>query len=324
MHHVDSNRSEQHTSRPQWKAPVSAKIHNDTAYSAALPGGGTILIHMLNILEGYPDLHRDDPITWHRIVETFKHAYGIRTRLGDPAFVPGIEELVRNLTSKNYARYIRSKINDSHTSEDYKFYGADFSQPEDHGTAHISVLEPNGDAIAVTSTVNDYFGAHIISAQTGIIPNGEMDDFSTPGVINIFGVPASPANYIAAGKRPLSSMSPTIVVDEQGDVRLIVGGAGGTKITTSTLLIILRSRFFGQDLQSSMADPRIHHQLAPMELQYENTLGKDIVEGLTARGHKLKIPDYVATMTAVARERDGRVTAAFDPRRPGGAVVVQL
>lgn len=151
-----------------------------------------------------------------------------------------------------------------------------------------------------------------------------MDDFSTPGVVNIFGVPASPANYIAPGKRPLSSMSPTIVVDQNGDVRLIAGGAGGTRITTATLQVVLRKIIFGQSLAEAMDGPRVHHQLAPMEVEYEGSVDARIIDGLIARGHKLRKVKRVATMTAVAREDDGRVTAAFDPRRPGSVEIVEF
>ncbi|XP_058828929.1 scoloptoxin SSD14-like [Topomyia yanbarensis] len=309
---------------PRWLAPVSTELRGNTVYSAALPGGGTILVHMLNVLSGYDHLDLDDPKTWHRLVESFKHAYGIRTRLGDPSFVAGIEELIRNLTSKDYADYIRSKIDDDCTFTDYEFYGADFTTPEDHGTAHVSVLAPNGDAVSVTSTINDYFGAHLMSSQTGIILNGEMDDFSTPGVINIFGVPASPANYIAPGKRPLSSMSPTIVVDRNGDVRLIAGGAGGTRITTATLQLVLRQVVFGQDLNTMMEGPRVHHQLAPMEVEFEGTVPGSVVAGLVSRGHSMKEVRRVATTTAVARNSDGHVAASFDPRRPGSVEIVEV
>lgn len=142
--------------RPRWFSPVSTKVRGgNTVHSAALPGGGTILVHMLNVLDGFHDLEPSDPVTWQRVVETFKHAYGIRTRLGDPSFVPGIEALIRNLTDKGYADYIREKIKDDRTYTSYDYYGADFSPSEDHGTAHVSVLAPNGDAIAVTSTIND-------------------------------------------------------------------------------------------------------------------------------------------------------------------------
>ncbi|XP_062542102.1 scoloptoxin SSD14-like [Armigeres subalbatus] len=310
---------------PRWLSPVSTKLNDETTvYSAALPGGGTILVHMLNVLNGFEDLHPNDPITWQRVVETFKHAYGVRTRLGDPPFVAGIDKIIQNLTSKHYADYIRDKIKDDQTYTSYDFYGADFTTPEDRGTAHVSILGPNGDAIGVTSTINDFFGAHLRSPQTGIIFNGEMDDFSTPGVINIFGVPASPANYIAPGKRPLSSMSPTIVIDRKGDVRLIAGGAGGTRITTATLQVVLRKIIFGQSLEEAMGGFRVHHQLAPMLVEYEGSVDPRVIDGLIARGHKMKKVKRVGTMTAIAKEDDDRVTAAFDPRRPGSAEVVEF
>lgn len=151
-----------------------------------------------------------------------------------------------------------------------------------------------------------------------------MDDFSVPGVINIFGVPASPANFIAPGKRPLSSMAPSIVVDGRGNVRLIAGGAGGTRITTATLQVILRKVFFGQNLRTAMDGFRVHHQLAPMEVEYEHDVDPAVLEQLEARGHSLRRVKRVATMTAVAREDDGTVTAAFDPRRPGSVAIVEL
>lgn len=119
-----------------------------------LPGSGTIAIYILNLLDGYDDLQPEDPLTWHRVVESFKHAYGLRTRVGDPDYVPGIEELVQNLTSKDYAAMIREKIDSDRTFVDYQHYGAEFSEEEDHGTAHVSVLAPNGDAVAITGTIN--------------------------------------------------------------------------------------------------------------------------------------------------------------------------
>lgn len=119
-----------------------------------LPGSGSIAINILNILDGYENLQADDPLTWHRVVESFKHAYGLRTRVGDPDFVPEIQELVQNLTSKDFAALVRGKIDSNRTFTDYQYYGAEFSEEEDHGTAHISVLAPNGDAVAMTGTIN--------------------------------------------------------------------------------------------------------------------------------------------------------------------------
>lgn len=155
------------------------------------------------------------------------------------------------------------------------------------------------------------------SPSTGIILNNIMDDFSTPGVINSFGVPASPANFVSPGKRPMSSMTPTIVVDAQGDVRMVVGGAGGTRITTSTVLLVLQSVFFGRDLESTMSAPRLHHQLAPMAANVEETFDQSIINGLRDRGHEIRLSSGIGTATAIARERDNSISAAYDPKRGG-------
>ena len=144
---------------------------------------------------------------------------------------------MRELTSEDWARVTRRKIRDDRTSSDPADYGADFYTGEDGGTAHISVRAPNGDAVSVTSTINTYFGSGVLSPQTGIIFNNEMDDFSTPGLKNAYGLEPTEANFIAPGKRPVSSMSPTIITDERGDVRLIIGASGGPKIITSTALV---------------------------------------------------------------------------------------
>lgn len=208
-------------------------------YTTPLPSSGALLAFILNVMT---DLYTDNrPVYWQRVVETFKHAYGQRTNLGDmandPDEYPIIKQTFDNLISQDFADKIRELIDDEKTSEDMLFYGANFTVEEDHGTANMAVLDARGDAITITSTVNNYFGGKVRSRRTGIILNDEMDDFSTPGVVNSFGVPASPANYIRPGKRPMSSMCPAIILDKEGNVRMLIGGAGGTKITTSVAAV---------------------------------------------------------------------------------------
>uniref|UniRef100_A0A182PV45 Gamma-glutamyltransferase n=1 Tax=Anopheles epiroticus TaxID=199890 RepID=A0A182PV45_9DIPT len=251
--------------RPDWVKPAEVNLRNNyTVYSTPLPASGEILNFILSILDGYEDLDEHDPLTWHRIVESFKHGYGKRSKAGDPRFLDQ-SDLFNKLTSKESIANVRKLILKNMTNDSYVYYGATSGRPEDHGTAHISVLAGNGDAVAVTSSINYLFGSLILSPSTGIILNDQMDDFSTPGKVNTYGLLPSPSNYIVAGKRPLSSMSPTIILDHQGDVRMVVGAAGGSRITTATAQLILRHLFFGQSLCEAMDAPRLHHHWVKVE-----------------------------------------------------------
>ena len=212
------------------------------------------------------------------------------------------------------------KINDSRTYNDPSFYGGDFLVPTDHGTSHTCVLAPNGDAVSVTSTVNLHFGAGVLSPSTGIIYNDEMDDFSSPNITNNFGLPPSPTNFIKPGKRPLSSMSPAVVVDRaHGDVQLITGAAGGTKITTATALTTLRALSLQQRIDTAITTGRIHHQLMPMKVTVESTVPDDVIQGLHDRGHVVEgFIDGSSIVTGIQRGQDGKIYASSDPQKDGG------
>ncbi|XP_065092605.1 glutathione hydrolase 1 proenzyme-like isoform X2 [Ochlerotatus camptorhynchus] len=221
-----------------WNDSIPIDINGDTMYVVPPPASGILLSFIVNILKNYnfkpEDLStvKSTIITYHRIIEAFKHTYGKRSLIGDPRFVD-IDDLVRNLTSPEYGELIRQTIDDSSTKHNPQDYGGQFFMKDSHGTAHISLLGPNGDAVSVTSSINFYFGAALTGHRTGIIVNSGMDDFSSPGLKNYFGLPGSKRNYIRPKKRALSSMSPTIIVGNDGNVKLIVGAAGGTKITTA-------------------------------------------------------------------------------------------
>ncbi|KAK3853171.1 hypothetical protein Pcinc_040274 [Petrolisthes cinctipes] len=260
----------------EWKEAINVSLTNGDyhMYSIEPPGSGLILGFILNILDGY--LLTEDSVsggessvlTHHRITEAFKWAYAKRTELGDADFVD-MTELKKNLTSDAFADAIRLLITDNRTFQDAEHYGAVTAQRDNHGTAQFSLLAPNGDAVSVTSTINLYFGAGFRSVQTGIVLNDEMDDFSAPNITNYFGIPPSPANFIRPGKRPLSSMCPAVFVDSSGSVRLITGAAGGTKISSGTAWSSLRNLWFGEDIKEAIDARRIHHQLFPMTLGYE-------------------------------------------------------
>lgn len=169
-------------------------------------------------------------------------------------------------------------------------------------------------------------GAMIRSTKTGIILNDEMDDFSVPGIDNIFGVPPSPSNFIKPGKRPLSSMCPTIIIDKNGDVQMIIGAAGGTKITTSVAYVIYRHLWLKEPLQTAVNAKRLHHQLAPMYIEYEEGFDREILDGLEQKQHVTRqIPADSGFAALVAISREGNTyTGAFDPRRGGSVVHVEL
>ncbi|XP_076182889.1 scoloptoxin SSD14 isoform X2 [Ptiloglossa arizonensis] len=279
--------------RATWEEPLQTNLSNGIrVFTIGMPASGAILTYILNILDNFqftPDSIADNDrtiLTYHRMIEAFKYAYALRNDLADKEFVD-MEELTNSLTSRSFAYKTRMKIDDHQTWDDPTHYGATMlSAAKDHGTAHVSVLAPNGDAVSVTSTINFYFGSGVSSENTGILLNNAMNDFGVPSTVNYFGVPPSPNNYIAPGKRPVSSMIPSILVDSNGDVKMVVGASGGTKITTTVSQIIARVIWMGQTVKEAVDAPRIHHQLIPIEASYEYGVPKQVIDGLKKIGHK--------------------------------------
>ncbi|XP_028522783.1 glutathione hydrolase 1 proenzyme isoform X5 [Apis cerana] len=320
----------------KWKKPIKSTIGNLTIYTAPPPGSGALLTFIMNVLNGTIP-NKDNRITWQNIIETFKWAYAKRTKLADPDFTNISESAIyviiaysllhvisihttqvfNNLTSVDYANMIRKKIKINETSNDPTYYGAITVPPDDSGTSHVSVLAPDGSAVSVTSTINQVFGAMIRSESTGIIFNDEMDDFSSPNITNAFGVPPSPANFIKPGKRPLSSMSPTIVVDEDEHVRLVIGAAGGTKITTSIATAMILNLWSGYDIKQAVDVPRIHHQLLPMIVQYEQGFSTDILNYLSNIGHNITAYTGIGSAITAISKQNGQIFASSDFRREG-------
>ncbi|XP_055681546.1 glutathione hydrolase 1 proenzyme-like isoform X2 [Lutzomyia longipalpis] len=308
--------------RVKWSDSIPIKMNGDTMYIIPPPGSGLLLGFIMKILKGYhftPEniATKNETIrTYHRIIEAFKWTYGKRTEIGDPDFVD-ITQLINDLTSDEYAEQIRLKIEDTFTSQEPKDYGGNFHISEDHGTAHISLLAPNGDAVSVTSSVNFYFGCGNMGNRTGIIFNSGMDDFSSPGLKNYFGLPGSPPNYIRPRKRALSSMSPTIVVGNDGNVKLVIGAAGGTKITTAVAMATMRILWFGQDVKEAVDAPRFHHQLIPMWVDYEYGMEDYLVDGLEKLGHKTNRYNYRGSIICAIKKNDTAIYGNADFRKEG-------
>ncbi|KAJ3116848.1 hypothetical protein HDU96_008629 [Phlyctochytrium bullatum] len=241
--------------------------HGTQVATTPSPASGAVLLSILNILEGYNlPMSGNTPLNIHRITEAMKFAYAQRGYYGDPAdpIYKNITELEHEFSGKKVASTIRGKLSDSKTF-DPPHYDPGHYNDEDHGTMHVSAMTADGEAVSITSTVNLIFGARIADPDYGIILNDEMDDFSIPGVPNAFGLAPSPYNFIHPFKRPLSSSVP-VITEINGRLDSVAGASGGSRIITSTLLVLLGMLDFNLDVARAIGLPRFHHQLFPNEV----------------------------------------------------------
>jgi len=232
-------------------------------------------------------------------------------------FYPKALQIIKNITNPAWAEEIRGKLKDH--SQNVEYYGGAFEK-EDHGTAHISVLDAQENAATMTTTVNYIFGSKRISTSTGILLNDEMDDFSQPNQSNVYGLAPSPSNFIQPGKRPQSSMSPTIVIDRKtGDVKLVVGAAGGSKIISTVAYVILRTMWLNETIKQAIDAPRLHNQLLPYVTNYESGFPEIFVNLLNQTfGQNMSKIDAIAAATGIHVDKDEAITATTDWRKIGG------
>jgi len=298
------------------RAPVRGTYRGVEVASMPPPSsGGVHLMQMLNILEGWDlgALGHNSAATLHRLAEAMRRAYADRAiHLGDPDFwdVP-----VDWLTSKDYATELRAGI------DVYRAHASETTgpgrPPESPDTTHLSVMDAAGNAVSMTTTLNFGFGTGIVADGTGIFLNNEMDDFSAkPGIPNAYGLIGGEANAIEPGKRPLSSMTPTLLLAE-GRALAALGSPGGSRIITTVLQLVSNLIDHRMNVAEAVTAPRIHHQWLPDRIRAEQGISPDTLAILKSIGHEVETGRAFGAGQAIVRSQDG-FRGVTDPRRPGG------
>jgi gamma-glutamyltranspeptidase/glutathione hydrolase len=283
--------------------------------------GGAHVAQMLNILECFDlkSMGAGSPQTIHVVTEAMKLAFADRAFwLGDPDFV----KVPRGLISKEYASKLAREIRMDRTTAVVQHGAPNDADRDIFGkhTTHFATADAEGNWVACTATINTSFGSKAVVPGTGVLLNNQMDDFSAqPGVANYFGLLGAEANAVAAGKRPLSSMSPTIVL-KAGKPMFSVGAAGGPTIISQVVLAIVNTIDFGMSPEAALAQPRFHQQWMPDEVVIEKRVGEGVLRELEKRGHKLKPVDSIGAAQAIGLGRNGEeFVGVHDPRVEGNA-----
>lgn len=301
--------------RPVRREPLKLSYHGYDVLTMPPPSsGGIAMLTTLQILEelNAKSSAASEAEAAHRLTEAFKHAFADRAEfLGDADFA---DVPVARLVSREHARELAARI-DLQQTQPTKSYGR-FAPVNDSGTTHFSVIDADGNAVACTETINTEYGSWIVEPKFGILLNNEMDDFAAvPGQPNAFGLIQSSANGVAPRKKPLSSMTPTIVVKD-GKAVFALGAAGGPKIITATTQVLLNLVDRKLTPTAAVQAPRLHHQWLPNVLDLEPRLHRDLRDPLTAFGHKTQERNGNAVTQAVSRSPDG-LRAGSDPRKGG-------
>ncbi|VEP17659.1 Glutathione hydrolase proenzyme [Hyella patelloides LEGE 07179] len=303
--------------------PISCSYREYRVISSPPPGGGTTLCQMLTVLSGY-DLQQSGWRTTeslHHILSSMLFAFGDRNRyLGDPDFV---DNPVDKLLSAEYAESIRQQIPANQAIPPEQVYDTEV-QSEGTNTTHYSVIDREGNAVAVTYTINSYFGAGVVAPGTGFLLNNEMDDFTAKvGVANQFGLKQGSTNIIEPGKRPLSSMSPTIVTKDD-EVFLVTGTPGGSTIPTTVLQVITSVIDYQKSLTEAVNTPRFHYQGFPdMVTTENNAMQSETIRGLRLKGYKVNPSDrqWGGAESIIVNSETNLLEGVNDIRKPAGAAV---
>ncbi|MEE8142138.1 MAG: gamma-glutamyltransferase family protein, partial [Planctomycetota bacterium] len=304
---------------PVWRDPIEISYRGYTIYSMPPPSsGGVTLAQILNILEGFEELPpAGSPELIHLQAEAMRWSFRDRNRhLGDPDFVT---IPLDRLLSKDYAANLRSRIDPRRASSTPPT--AETTSESDH-TTHYSVVDGQGRAAAITTTLNGLFGCGVTVTGAGFLLNNEMDDFTAaPNRPNQFGLVQGDVNSISPGKRMLSSMTPTIVVSAGGELELVLGTRGGPRIISSVFHVVSNLIDQGMGIGEAVGAPRVHHQALPDEILYEPAgLSEAQKTALRNMGHRLRRDSLTfGDVNTIWRNRDSWIGIS-DPRRSGGAV----
>jgi gamma-glutamyltranspeptidase / glutathione hydrolase len=303
--------------KAQWRTPIRSTYRGHTLLSMPpASSGGITMTETLNILEGFDSLPPFGSTRWaHLVGSAFQRAFIDRNaKLGDPAFV---NVPLAQLTDKRYAATLRATIGTTRATPTSSLT----TMKEGTQTTHVSIADARGNAVALTTTLNDLYGSGVYLTSAGFFLNDEMDDFtSQPGVPNMYGLVQGEANAIQPGKRMLSAMSPTIVLDARGRVLLIAGSRGGPRIITSTTQVVLNVLDYRMTLADAMSAPRLHHQALPDSLRFEaDGITPAVNDSLKAMGYTTYVGGGVGNVNAIMRVRGGFEGVA-DPRGSGRPV----
>ncbi|KAL1415341.1 hypothetical protein MTO96_029489 [Rhipicephalus appendiculatus] len=290
----------------------------ETVFVPPPPSGGVMTAFALSVLDKFrtsEGLLPDDALSAHRMVEALKFAYGNRPKLGDMRKVK-LSSLISSLTSPEMATELASRKILDRALPNVQDYGIDSASPDDRGSNHIVIVGPDGDAIAMTSTINDPFGALVASESTGIILNNEMRDFSRRGTVDVYGYPARTENDIEPGKRPMSSLTPLIVVDRSGDVLFVASALGGPKCTSALTQVAMRTLWMKHTVKQAIDAGRLHNHLLPENVvRYEKIADKDVLWFLKKHGHEVAPSGWQGEVIAVHRvQSESEYRGSYDFR----------
>ncbi len=310
--------------RPVWRQPVRFEAFGWQVASMPLPSsGGIILGQTCGLLERleWAKFSRFGADRFHLLVEVFRRAYADRVLLGDPrtSLASAAQLLGGGWLDFRAGRILLANAT---PSDRVRTWSSDLV-PESPETTHLSVMDGDGNAVAITTTLNGAFGCGLLVPGAGFLLNNEMDDFATaPGQPNVYGLIQGEANSVGPGKRMLSSMTPTIAW--RGNEIIVTGSPGGSRIPTATAQVLLNLIVDGDELQAAVDRARVHHQWMPDLLFAEaDALSPETAKALERRGHELRLVDSIGEVHSVRGEIGGELQAAQDPRGPGAAGVVR-